>query len=945
MTNFSQGQRINIRGEEFRINKVDTNVDGSYIIQAIGISELVNNRHYIFDTSIDNEITVVSALHTKLTVDYSPLCRASKLFIESHIRGNGYSTPKITIAHKGAFNMAEYQLEPTLKALELPRPRLLIADGVGLGKTIEVGIFLSEMIRRGRGRRILVCALKSILAQFQEELWNRFAIPLMRLDSMGVDQIRAEIPMNKNPFEYYDKTIISIDTLKNNGKFQAWLEKTHWDIIVIDECHTVANDSSQRGQLAQLLAERCDSLILTSATPHNGTSESFANLMRMLEPTSIPRNGEYAKEDVQKYYVRRFKNDIEDASIRANFQERKIESVDVNLSEEEEAILEIQQKIKFQSIKEETEEQKRDLLFSFSLFKTFLSSLEAAIKSIENRMEKTFQNKEELQELLERLKELSANGKDSRYEAFKEKLRQLGWEGRSSDERIVVFSERIQTMEYLKKRLMADFKMKEEQIVLFNGSLTDTEQEQIVDNFGKEDSPIRVFISSDSGSQGVNLHYYCSKMFNYDIPWSLITLEQRNGRIDRYGQTKTPYIYYLVARSRNKDVRSDLTVISKLMEKEDEVHKTLGDAQSVMNLYNSKKEESAVLNAIKSGDTGFLEKESESSATTSKPTAKRKFNFLKSGRDKTPAKEHTDPREPQLSLYGDDMQFYRDLVSELTSKHSIEENTVKIEEGDNPLMEIMFNKEFQEVLFDIPKEAIPATKMLRLCNNPKIVMDAISRSRQTSDNKWADIQPLYDLHPVIQYLLSKLSATVSKDQAFVIKHDRLPKSTVWYLMYGSLANGHGQNLLSKFFLVPMSMGKRNVSGKPVSLNDFLNANPFLKEKIYPVPTTDDELEILNDLMCDAIDSGTLDYMYQKQIEKREGMEKQLQSYRKHLREWADAANSLFGDEIITVTRKDKDKNLREIETIVNKESQFIKDLSILDDSDPYIKVLAVYFNN
>lgn len=147
------------------------------------------------------------------------------------------------------------------------------------------------------------------------------------------------------------------------------------------------------------------------------------------------------------------------------------------------------------------------------------------------------------------------------------------------------------------------------------------------------------------------------------------------------------------------------------------------------------------------------------------------------------------------------------------------------------------------------------------------------------------------------------------------------------------------------FLVPMSLDKKNVCGKPISLDDFLEANPFLKEKIYPIPVTQDELDILNDLMGDAIENGNLNYMYQKQIEKGDAMDKQLMSYRNHLREWADAANSLFGDETITVTRRDKDRNLREIETIVDKESQFLKDLSILDGTDPYIKVLAVYYNN
>ncbi|MEX1213442.1 DEAD/DEAH box helicase [Saccharospirillum sp.] len=290
---YAPGARVVIRDCEWIVRRADPSDDGGYVLTVDGLSELVNGKSARFLTKLEEAekaIRVLDPAETRFEQDLTPGFEKSRLFIETQLRQITPDEDKIHLGHKAAMDPVPYQLDPALQALKQHRQRILIADAVGLGKTLEAGILMTELMRRGRGKRILVLTLKSMMTQFQKEMWNRFTIPLTRLDSQGLQRVRNQIPGNHNPFYYYDKSIISIDTLKQDNEYRRHLEQAYWDIIVIDEVHNVAErgSSSQRAKLAQLLAGRSDTLIMLSATPHDGKARSFASLMNMLDwPISI----------------------------------------------------------------------------------------------------------------------------------------------------------------------------------------------------------------------------------------------------------------------------------------------------------------------------------------------------------------------------------------------------------------------------------------------------------------------------------------------------------------------------------------------------------------------------------------------------------------------------------------------------------------------------------
>jgi ERCC4-related helicase len=780
------------------------------------MSEVVRNQERSFLTTLD-DIAEMRPEDTELVVDASPQFRRSRLYLESLLRRTPPTDDKVYLGHLAALNFARYQLVPAQRALTSLRPSIGIFDGVGIGKTLEVGILLSELIKRGRGERILVVALKSILAQFQQELWTRFCIPLVRLDTEGLQRVRAKIPANKNPFYYFNRAIISIDTLKNDGRYRTYLEQCHWDVIAIDECHHVANADAQRGRLASLLAATCDSLILTSATPHNGKPEGFANLMNMLDPTAVADPSNYTKDEIKGLFVRRFKKDIED-EVGEHFMTRQTDLRHVDATAADEKILTRIKGLKFHTLNRKRSGAEKDILFSTTLLKAFLSSPYACLETVENRLKsierrltepdtshslrQDLENDQEVLDMFRGQLEFVVSGEFAKLRELARYLDAIGWNGKG-ERRVIVFSERIRTLEILRDFLMERYRLKEGAWSLFHAGLPDTDQMQIVEDFGKQDSPVRILLATDVASEGVNLHFFCNHLVHFDIPWSLITLEQRNGRIDRYGQERTPHIVYLVIRAKTEGVRDDLRILDRLIEKEEAAYKNIGDAATILKLYDSKQEEDHV-------EAGLSAGQSPEQIVPDEPEDQGFLDLLLAS-EAVPIPEDCRGRTP--SLYSDDLAFVRAAFDEI--KTAEPDFQLPDFHPTMPSLTFLAPDDLWHRCQYLPRDVLPRERQFLLTTDRSRVQRAIAEARKLAkqgETTWPREQLLWELHPVMQWLLDKVMCRFERHEAPVITAPTLRKGGAVYLFQGVLSNRRSQPVVVEWFAVHLRPGQEIMIG-------------------------------------------------------------------------------------------------------------------------------------
>lgn len=804
------GARVVIRDEEWLVRRVDPSSDGGSLLVCDGLSELVQGRTAEFLTRLEDQIDILDPATTELVPDTSSHFDAALLYIEAVRRLNQPEDDKIRVGHRAVMNHVRYQLDPALQALAQPRQRILIADATGLGKTLEAGILTTELIQRGRGARILVVTLKSMLTQFQKEFWSRFSIPLVRLDSVGLAAVRNRIPANHNPFNYYDRSIISIDTLKNNLEYRNYLENAWWDIIIIDECHNVAaraheNGLSRRARLARLLSTRSDTLILLSATPHDGSARSFASLMTLLDPTAISDPDDYTPEDYRDkgLVIRRFKKDVRD-QVREDFQERITTVLHAKASAVEDAAFQALLDIPFTQGGERKTGKQGELQrvgTQKGLFSSPAAALDSARKRIAQLESRSAPNADEQAEIeaqraFQSALEAITPKQFSKYQRLLTLLRDAayGWSAINADDRLVIFSERIETLNFLNQRLPADLGLKDNQLAILHGGLGDTEQQALVERFGRREDPLRVLLCSDVASEGINLHYFCHRLIHFDLPWSLMVFQQRNGRIDRYGQTRQPLITYLLTDTTVEKIRGDLRILEVLQHKDERANRDLGDPSAFLNVHDPELEAAEVARRMAEGQAAEqVDADLEHNATSVKPDgADWLLQYFNSAKPAAPKQDDV-VREP-LSLFADDYAFAKTALHQLNRSQTAAQASF---DDTQRVITLTAPNDLQLRLRQIPLEARDANDRYTLAAKPAMVADAIERARQSKDSEsaWPRIEYLWSQHPVVEWLRDRVLTQMGRHTAPVLRVAKLAADERAFVLMGLIPNRKGQPLL------------------------------------------------------------------------------------------------------------------------------------------------------
>jgi superfamily II DNA or RNA helicase len=545
-------------------------------------------------------------------------------------------------------NVEAYQLEPLRRALGAPRTNLLLADDVGLGKTIEAGLVIQELFLRHRARTAVIVCPPSLALKWQDEMREKFGLEFTIVNSELMAQVRRTHGLHANPFQLYPRVIVSMawlpqvraQRLLRDVYAQATNPKTGkryaFDVLVVDEAHHVAPSSpsaiaggrgyavdTQRTVAVRQLAEKCEHRLFLSATPHNGHPESFTALMEMIDPRRFARGANLDSTALKDVTVRRLKTDL----TGKGFKKRKVGTLDITPSDSEQQMFSLLDDIVTKSAKQNGARPGGDIVtmllkkrflsspFAFGMTLSYYIASRAGRGLSDDEYDDIFgegQSDEEEglweQDEAEKLRE--SKGSDPLVAAEPGQLETLmewglGYESRAdsrldrliafldavcrpdgktwSNERVVVFTEYAHTVDWL-TRVLNQRGYTDGRLAVIQGSTPTEDREYIRSQFTADPSkePVRVLLATDAAGEGIDLQTYCHRLVNFDIPFNPSRLEQRIGRIDRYGQTEQPEVYHFVPVSDSSTYAADLNFMERIARKIAQVEYDLGSANQVV---------------------------------------------------------------------------------------------------------------------------------------------------------------------------------------------------------------------------------------------------------------------------------------------------------------------------------------------------------------------------
>lgn len=521
-----------------------------------------------------------------------------------------------------------YQLVPLLMALKLDPVRLLLADDVGIGKTIEALLIARELLDRGEISRLAVLCPPQLAEQWQSELSEKFHIEAELVLSSTAPRLERMLRAGESIFDRYNFTVVSTDFIKSDRRRHEFL-RTAPECIIVDEAHTVVHAYDGRGgrhqryELVKTLAkDRQRHLLLVTATPHSGKEEAFRALLALLEPRfadlpedlSGPANAAI-RRDVARYFVQRRRGDIR-RYLRAEtpFPERDAAETSYTLSEDYKRLFDQVLRYAREIVDEPGEGYRRRVRWwsALALLRSMASSPAAAAATLRNRAGSAEGESIEAldergrQTVLDQMTDTNAEASDvappsdiwSDEGEEKRQRRRLGDMARRADRlkgapdrklagavkilkqllrdgySPIVFCRFIPTVEYLQEELRKSIKNAD--ISGVTGALPPTERERRVAQLATSDK--RILVCTDCLSEGINLQQGFDAVLHYDLSWNPTRHEQREGRVDRYGQKRDRV---KVVTYYGTDNQIDGVVLDVLLRKHKSIRSSLGVSVSV----------------------------------------------------------------------------------------------------------------------------------------------------------------------------------------------------------------------------------------------------------------------------------------------------------------------------------------------------------------------------